>query len=43
MGEYKNTVLSGYSVNPVGVEGQIIFNTTDKKIKFYNGTEWVDA
>ena len=25
------------------VEGQIYYNSTDKKIKFYDGTSWVDA
>lgn len=43
--EVKNTgemKLKSFSSDPSGTEGMIIYNSTDKKLKFYNGTEWRD-
>jgi hypothetical protein len=43
--EVKNTgeiLLKLFPSNPVSpVEGMIIYNSTDKKLKFYDGTQWV--
>ena len=36
--------LNNFSSNPVTPdEGDFIYNSTDKKIRFYDGTQWVDA
>ena len=31
------------SSDPAGTEGQVVYNSTDKKLKYYDGTAWVDA
>jgi hypothetical protein len=44
--EVKNTgeiILKSFSSNPSGVEGMLIYNSTDKKIRFHNGSNWVDV
>jgi len=35
--------LKDFSSDPSGEEGMMIYNSTDKKMKFYDGTAWVDA
>jgi len=36
--------LKGQASNPGSpVEGMLIFNSTDKKVRFYDGTGWVDV
>jgi len=36
--------LKGQTSNPGSpVEGMLIYNTTDNKLRFYDGTQWVDA
>jgi len=44
--EVKNAgemILKSFSEDPSGAEGMVIYNSTDKKVKFYNGTGWVDT
>ena len=41
--EVKNTgemLLKSFTSDPSGAEGMVIYNSTDKKLKFYNGTAW---
>ncbi len=41
--EIRNFVLQNLPSDPNnGAEGQTYWNTTDKKIRFFNGTEWED-
>jgi len=35
--------LKNFTSNPTPVEGMLIYNSTDKKLRVYNGTAWVDA
>ena len=37
-----NTVIQNVAVDPAGVKGQIIFNTTANVFKYHNGTKWVN-
>lgn len=40
--ELQNATIQNLASNPAnGVEGQIYYNTGDKKYKYYNGTSWV--
>ena len=45
--EVKNTgevKLNKFATNPDPTEeGTVIYNTTDKKLRYYNGVEWVDT
>jgi len=44
--EVKNTgemKLKSFSSDPSGEEGMMIYNSTDKKLRFYDGSSWVDA
>jgi len=44
--EVKNTgevKLKLFSSDPSGTEGEIIYNSTDKKLKYYNGSSWEDT
>jgi hypothetical protein len=33
--------LKGFSSDPAGSEGMLIYNSTDKVFKFHDGTSWV--
>lgn len=39
--ELRNAKAQVLSADPTGVEGKFIYNSTDKQLKFYNGTAWV--
>ena len=44
--EVKNSgeiLLKKFSANPTPAEGMVIYNCTDKKLRFYNGTAWTDT
>ena len=34
--------LASPTAVPTGVEGRVYYNGTEKKLKFYNGSAWVD-
>ena len=38
--EVTESVLFDPITTPTGVEGKMYFDTTQKKIGFYNGSEW---
>ena len=35
--------LENQGSDPAGTEGDMIYNSADKKLKFYNGTAWIDT
>jgi len=35
--------LANFTADPSGIEGQVIYNSTDKKVKFYDGSSWVEV
>jgi hypothetical protein len=35
-------VLNSFVADPGGFEGMLIYNTSNKCLKFYNGTLWVN-
>ena len=37
-----NVSLQQLATDPAGFEGQIIFNTTNKTLKYYSGTAWIE-
>lgn len=39
--EIKNVVIDKVSSDPAGVEGQIIYNTTQKVLKYFHDSAWV--
>lgn len=39
--ELRNAKAQVLATDPTGVEGKFIYNSTDKQLKFYNGTAWV--
>jgi hypothetical protein len=41
--ELRNAKAQVLSADPTGVEGKFIYNSTDKQLKFYNGTAWVSG
>jgi hypothetical protein len=42
--EIQNVALQTLAVDPTGLAaGQVIFNTTLKKVRLYNGTSWMDV
>lgn len=36
----KGIILPGVSILPSGTEGTILFDRTDNKVKYYNGSSW---
>jgi len=34
--------LALLSANPTGVEGRVCYNSADKKVRHYDGSEWKD-
>lgn len=41
--ELRNAKAQVLAADPSGVEGKFIYNSTDKQLKFYNGTAWVSG
>jgi hypothetical protein len=41
--ELRNAKAQVLSTDPTGVEGKFVYNSTDKQLKFYNGTAWVSG
>lgn len=41
--ELRNAKAQVLSADPTGVEGKFVYNSTDKQLKFYNGTAWVSG
>ena len=41
--ELRNAKAQVLSADPTGVEGKFIYNSTDKQLKFYDGTAWVSG
>jgi hypothetical protein len=44
--EVKNSgeiLLNKFSTNPTPAEGMLIYNCTDKKLRYYDGTSWKDT
>ena len=39
--EIKNVVIDKVATDPAGTEGQIIYNTTQKVLKYFHDTAWV--
>lgn len=37
-----NTLLQNLASDPTGIESKVYYNTTSKKVRFYNGTAWAD-
>jgi hypothetical protein len=35
--------LKSFAADPVGAEGMVIYNSTSKLLKYYNGSAWITA
>ena len=41
--ELQNAIIQNLSTNPTGIAGLFIYNTTDNRLAYYNGTSWLEV